>query len=203
MSKERKASLVKIAIAIVTVVALCLVFIVIANKSKSVSETNDTSDFENEEVMSTIYELMGSGLDVNYDVDIQGNTYVINMWVDSVTEKFLLENIDSLKNIDSSNESSTHNEEDDMYITIPSYSWDDIKDDFNEGSRTILDKAKSEGLKNAHVRLNLVDDSNHKNVLVTSYDGKTDFDVTELTEKERTIRRNMRNFSFKYFSHSE
>lgn len=90
-----------------------------------------------------------------------------------------------------------------MYITIPSYSWDDIKDVFNEGSRTILDKAKSEGLKNAHVRLNLVDDSNHKNVLLTSYDGKTDFDVTELTEKERTIRKNMRNFSFKYFSHSE
>ena len=146
---------------------------------------------------------MGSGLVVNYDVDIQGNTYVINMWVDSVTEKFLLKNIDSLENIDSSNESSTHNEEDDMYITIQSYSWDDIKDVFNEGSRTILDKAKSEGLKNAHVRLNLVDDSNHKNVLLTSYDGKTDFDVTELTEKERTIRKNMRNFSFKYFSHSE
>ena len=45
MSKERKASLVKIAITIVTIAILCLVFIGIANKSKSVLEKNDT-DFE-------------------------------------------------------------------------------------------------------------------------------------------------------------
>ena len=135
--------------------------------------------------------------------DIQGDTYVINAWVDSLTEEFLLKNIDSLENIDSSNESSTHNEEDDMSITIPSYSWDDIKDICNDSCQTILDKAKSEGIKNAHVRLNLVDASNHKNVLLTSYDGKTDFDITELTEKERTVRKNMKRFSFKYFSHSE
>lgn len=198
MNKERKNTLKQIVITIVAIVTFYLILSICDNKFQS-----NTGNLENEEVMSTIYEFMGSGSDGNYDVNIQGNTYVINMWVDSLTEKFLLKNIDSLENIDSSNESSTHNEEDDMSITIPSYSWDDIKDACNDGCQTILDKAKSEGIKNAHVRLNLVDASNHKNVLLTSYDGKTDFDVTELTEKERTIRKNMRNFSFKYFTHSE
>lgn len=186
---------------VITIVAILTVYLILSicnNRFQS-----NTSDFTNEEVMSTIQEMMGSGSDSNYDVDIQGNTYVIDAWVDSLTEEFLLKNIDSLENIDSSNESSTHNEEDDMSITIPSYSWDDIKDICNDSCQTILDKAKSEGIKNAHVRLNLVDASNHKNVLLTSYDGKTDFDVTELTEKERTVRKNMKRFSFKYFSHSE
>lgn len=186
---------------VITIVAILTVYLILSicnNRFQS-----NTSDFTNEEVMSTIQEMMGSGSDSNYDVDIQGDTYVINAWVDSLTEEFLLKNIDSLENIDSSNESSTHNEEDDMSITIPSYSWDDIKDICNDSCQTILDKAKSEGIKNAHVRLNLVDASNHKNVLLTSYDGKTDFDVTELTEKERTVRKNMKRFSFKYFSHSE
>ena len=188
----------QITITIIAILTFYLILSICNNKSQS-----DTDNLENEEVMSTIQEMMGSGSDSNYDVDIQGDTYVINAWVDSLTEEFLLKNIDSLENIDSSNESSTHNEEDDMSITIPSYSWDDIKDICNDSCQTILDKAKSEGIKNAHVRLNLVDASNHKNVLLTSYDGKTDFDVTELTEKERTVRKNMKRFSFKYFSHSE
>lgn len=186
---------------VITIVAILTVYLILSicnNRFQS-----NTSDFTNEEVMSTIQEMVGSGSDSNYDVNIQGNTYVIDTWVDSLTEEFLLKNIDSLENIDSSNESSTHNEEDDMSIIIPSYSWDDIKDACNDGCQTILDKAKSEGLKNAHVRLNLVDASNHKNVLLTSYDGKTDFDITELTEKERTVRKNMKRFSFKYFTHSE
>ena len=186
---------------VITIVAILTVYLILSicnNRFQS-----NTSDFTNEEVMSTIQEMVGSGSDSNYDVNIQGNTYVIDTWVDSLTEEFLLKNIDSLENIDSSNESSTHNEEDDMSIIIPSYSWDDIKDICNDSCQTILDKAKSEGIKNAHVRLNLVDASNHKNVLLTSYDGKTDFDVTELTEKERTVRKNMKRFSFKYFSHSE
>ena len=198
MSKKRKNMLKQITITIIAILTFYLILSICNNKSQS-----DTDNLENEEVMSTIQEMMGSGSDSNYDVDIQGDTYVINAWVDSLTEEFLLKNIDSLENIDSSNESSTHNEEDDMSITIPSYSWDDIKDICNDSCQTILDKAKSEGIKNAHVRLNLVDASNHKNVLLTSYDGKTDFDVTELTEKERTVRKNMKRFSFKYFSHSE
>lgn len=198
MSKKRKNMLKQITITIIAILTFYLILSICNNKSQS-----DTDNLENEEVMSTIQEMMGSGSDSNYDVDIQGNTYVIDAWVDSLTEEFLLKNIDSLENIDSSNESSTHNEEDDMSITIPSYSWDDIKDICNDSCQTILDKAKSEGIKNAHVRLNLVDASNHKNVLLTSYDGKTDFDVTELTEKERTVRKNMKRFSFKYFSHSE
>ena len=192
MSKKRKNMLKQITITIIAILTFYLILSICNNKSQS-----DTDNLENEEVMSTIQEMMGSGSDSNYDVDIQGDTYVINAWVDSLTEEFLL------KNIDSSNESSTHNEEDDMSITIPSYSWDDIKDICNDSCQTILNKAKSEGIKNAHVRLNLVDASNHKNVLLTSYDGKTDFDVTELTEKERTVRKNMKRFSFKYFSHSE
>lgn len=86
----------------------------------------------------------------NYNLNVQDDTYVIDVWFDEVSEDSVNKDVDS---------------------------WNEVKDNANTACKNILNGVT--GAKDAHVNLNMLDVANKDKVLFSSHDGETFFDVLD------------------------
>ena len=98
--------------------------------TESASKEDDTSNLMNGQVMGVIKKTCKKAFGDNYNLNVQDDTYVIDVWFDGVSEDSVNKDVDS---------------------------WNEVKDNANTACKNILNGVASAGIKDAHVNLNMLD----------------------------------------------
>lgn len=120
--------------------------------TESASKEDDTSNLMNGQVMGVIKKTCKNTFGDNYNLNVQDDTYVIDVWFDGVSEDSVNKDVDS---------------------------WNEVKDNANTACKNILNGVTGAGIKDAHVNLNMLDATNQDKVLFSSHDGETFFNVLD------------------------
>lgn len=122
--------------------------------TESASKEDDTSNLMNGQVIGIMHKSCKKTFGDNYNLDIQDDAYIINVWFDGVSTDAVKKDND----VDS---------------------WNEVRDNVNTACKSILDGVTGAGITDAHVYVNILDDTNHDKVLLSSHDGETFFDVLD------------------------
>ena len=122
--------------------------------TESVSKEDDTSNLMNGQVIGTMHKSCKKAFGDNYNLDIQDDAYIINVWFDGVSTDAVKKDND----VDS---------------------WNEVRDNVNTACKKVLNDVTGAGITGAHMYVNILDDTNHDKVLLSSHDGETFFDVLD------------------------
>ena len=131
--------------------------VVSTNKTSNVSEEHVNTEEEMALAEIGLKQSAESAFGENYEVhrpDDESNIWRVDVWQDGT--------IMSMMASKSSNNIAT---------------WTQLKDNANVACKSLMKILDASGLEDSHIMLNLLNDMNNDNVLFTSYDGMTVYDV--------------------------
>lgn len=127
------------------------------NRASNVSEEHVNTEEEIALAEVALRQSVASAFGENYKIyrpDDEANIWRIDVWKDGMT----------MSMVASKSSSNT-------------VAWTQLKDNANVACKSLMKILDASGLEDSHIMLNLLNDMNHDNMLFSSYDGVTVYDV--------------------------